>query len=107
MSEVDLEIGLFPGIPIRIKGTVETTAALKVISSETFETQIQSTHVKGSNIPLLNQFLDDPRIELPVGDFYQSAQRKVPVVPTKTFYVDEALRIVRDVDDNFFVFTRA
>jgi len=107
VSEVDLEVGLLPGLPIRTKGTVVTTASLSVVSPDTFTTQIISTHIVGSNIPFLNELLDDPKLELPVGDAYQLLLGEVPVVSTKTFYVDEAMRIVRDVDDNFFVFTRA
>jgi hypothetical protein len=106
VSEVDLEVGL-PGLPVRVKGTVCTTASLSVQSSETMMLEIKATRVKGSNVPLLNQFLDDVKIELPVGSFYQQVQGKVPQVPLKTFYLDEAMRITRDVDDNFFVFTRA
>lgn len=30
----------------------------------------------------------------------------VIIVAVQTFYVDEALRITRDIDDNFFVFVR-
>ena len=107
VSEVDLEVGLTPGIPIRMKGTVQTTASMKVVSPDMFETQIQSTLVIGSNIPILNQFLEDPKMQLPVGDIYGIVLGKPPSVTTRTFYVDEGLRIVRDVDDNFFVFTRA
>jgi len=90
-----------------VKGDVITTASLDVVSSDTFETKIESTHVEGSNVPFLNEWLDDPRLELPVGNFYKTLRGEVPVVTTKTFYVDEAMRIVRDVDDNFFVFTRS
>lgn len=107
VSEVDLEVGLVPGLPIRVKGTVISNASLRVVSTETFETQITTTQVRGSNIPIINQLLDDPKLDLPVGDFYNSVQGKIPAVPWKTFYVDEAMRIVRDIDDNFFVFTRA
>lgn len=106
-SEVDLEVGLVPGLPIRVKGTVVTTASLQVVSPETYETRIESTQVKGSNVPLLNQWLDDLKVTLPMGDLYNTVAGKVPVVPFKTYYVDEAVRITRDVDDNFFVFTRA
>jgi hypothetical protein len=107
ISQVDLQVGLLPGIPVRVEGTVVTSATLRVVSPETYETQVQTTLVKGSNIPLFNQFLDDLKFELPVGDFYKTIQGKVPVVSFQTFYVDDALRITRDVDDNFFVFTRA
>ncbi|GKZ01457.1 hypothetical protein MPSEU_001096300 [Mayamaea pseudoterrestris] len=107
ISEVDLVVGLLPGIPMRIQGTVVTESNLKVVSAETMEVSVVSTQVNGSNVPLLNQFLDDLKFELPVGDVYRTIQGNVPVVPLRTFYVDEAIRIMRDIDDNFFVFTRA
>jgi PAP_fibrillin len=106
-SELDLEVGLVPGIPIKMRGTVVTLASLKVLPPETWEVRITTTSVKSSNIPFLNEMLDDPKLELPVGDFYNSVLGKTPTVPFRTFYVDEAVRITRDVDDNFFVFTRA
>lgn len=107
VSEVDIELGLVPGWPFRVKGTVVTTASQSIRSSETTELQIQGTFVKGSNVPLFNQFLDDIKMELPFGDLLKQIQGSVPIVQLKTYYLDEGLRITRDVDDNFFVFTRA
>jgi hypothetical protein len=109
LSEVDLQVGVLPGMPFRVQGTVVTKANIEVVSRDTFEARVQTTQVKGSNVPILNQILDDfsPNLELPVDQVYQTVQGKIPVVPFKTYYVDEAMRIVRDVDDNFFVFTRA
>jgi len=106
ISEVDLEVGMLPGIPISLQGTVVSTAALNVVSDKRWELRIETTKVKGSNIPLLNTFLDDLQMELPVGNFYSSLQGGVPVIPLTTFYVDDTLRITRDVDENFFVFIR-
>lgn len=107
VSEYELSVGLMPGLPIRVKGTVVTSAELRVIAPETWELKVKGTRVKGSNVPFFDQFLDDNAVELPVGDFYQTVSGGVPIAVLKTFYVDEALRITRDVDDNFFVFTRA
>jgi hypothetical protein len=50
---------------------------------------------------------DTLKVELPVGEIYNNIMGSVPVVPFKTYYVDEGIRITRDVDDNFFVFSRA
>jgi len=83
ISEVELEVGMMPGLPFRIKGTVVTTANLKVSASETWDLEIISTQVKGSNVPLLNQFLDDLKLELPVGEVYKTVQGKVPVIKMK------------------------
>lgn len=107
VSEVELEVGLLPGFPIKVRGNVVTTASLKVAGPEAWETQIESTKVLGSNVPLLNQFLDDMQVEMPIGEVYSNIMGNVPIVKSKTFYVDEGIRITRDVDDNFFVFSRA
>uniref|UniRef100_A0A7S4ADX8 Plastid lipid-associated protein/fibrillin conserved domain-containing protein n=1 Tax=Pseudo-nitzschia australis TaxID=44445 RepID=A0A7S4ADX8_9STRA len=105
-SEVDLEVGLAPGIPFSIQGTVVSSAALNVVSDKRWELRMENTKVKGSNIPLFNQFLDNLQMEVPVGDFYNTLQGTTPVIPLTTFYVDDTLRITRDVDENFFVFIR-
>jgi hypothetical protein len=107
VSEVDLEVGLLPGLPFRAKGTVVTTASLQVVSPETWETRIESTSVKGSNVPLFNQMLEDLNFDFPVNNVYSTLLGEVPVVELKTFYVDEGIRITRDVDDNFYVFSRS
>jgi len=107
VSEVNLDVGVFPGIPIKIKGTVITEADLTMIAPEKHQVRIQKTKVKGSNIPFLDQYLDDYPIQLPVGETYERFMGSVPVSTMKTFYVDEGLRITRDEDDNYFVFVRA
>jgi len=107
ISEVDLAVGMLPGIPMSLKGTVVSTAALEVVSDQKWELQIETTKVIRSNIPLLNSVLEDYlQLELPVGDLYSSLQGTVPVIPLTTVYVDDTLRITRDVDENFFVFLR-
>eukprot|EP00804_Cyclotella_cryptica_P009527 CCRYP_006243-RA/>CCRYP_006243-RA protein AED:0.00 eAED:0.00 QI:239/1/1/1/0.5/0.33/3/2173/304 len=107
VSEYELSVGLMPGFPIRIEGTVVTSAELRVIAPETWELKVRGTRVKGSNVPFFDQYLDDNAVELPVGELYQTISGATPIAVLKTFYVDEAMRITRDVDDNFFVFTRA
>jgi hypothetical protein len=104
VSEVDLEVGLVPGLPFRVKGTVISTASLQIISPETWETRIENSQIKGSNIPLFNQILE---LDLPVRDVFTTLLGETPVVLLKTFYVDESIRITRDVDDNFYVFSRS
>ena len=97
---------MLPGLPFSIQGTVVSTASLDVVSDKRWELRIQNTRVKGSNIPLFDQFVDNLQMELPVGDFYNTVQGTTPVIPMTTFYVDDTLRITRDVDENFFVFIR-
>lgn len=83
VSEVELEVGFMPGLPFRIKGTVVTTASLNVAGSAAWELEIENTQVVGSNVPLLNQVMDDLKFEMPVGDMYKTVQGKVPVVEMK------------------------
>jgi hypothetical protein len=106
VSEYELSVGLIPGLPFVVKGTVVTSAELRVIAPETWELRVKGTKVKGSNVPFFDQFLDDNAVELPVGELYKTVNGDIPVAVLKTFYVDEAMRITRDVDDNFYVFTR-
>ena len=107
VSEVDLIVGVIPGLPFRVKGTVVTVASLTASAPETWELKVGSTRVGGSNVPLLDAWLDDAMPEVNVGSLYESATGRVPISTLKTFYVDEGLRITRDCDDNFFVFVRA
>jgi PAP_fibrillin. len=106
-SEVNLELGIMPGMPITVKGTVITKASFEIVGSEQLDLFIRTTQVKKSNVPVLDQLLDQYPFELPVGDIYNRVGGNVPVVSLKTFYVDESMRITRDVDDNFYVFSRA
>ena len=105
-SEVDLEVGFLPGMPMTMKGTVITNARFEIIGAEQWELSIDSTMIKKSNIPILDQLLDEMP-KLPVGDFYNRVRRSVPTVYLKTYYVDDSVRITRDVDENFYVFVRA
>lgn len=106
-SEVDIEVGLMGGLPFAIKGTVITGANYAVTGPEGWDLTVKSTQVKRSNVPFLDQLLDDYPLEVPVGSVYDAIRGSVPVAKLKTFYVDEAMRITRDQDDNFYVFCRA
>lgn len=106
ISEVDLEVGL-PFLPLKTSGTVITTASILIAENERMSLTVDKTLVRGSDLPVLNGLLDQIKLEIPVGDVYSSLKGQNPVIPLKTFYLDEGMRITRDVDDNFFVFTRA
>ena len=107
ISEVDLSVGMMPGMPVVLKGTVITTASIEAVSSETWEVSVKGTQVKRSNVPIVNQFLDDLTYNLPVGQFYDTVTGSTPAAPLKTYYIDEGIRITRDMDNNFFVYARA
>lgn len=107
INELDLEVGFLPGLPFKIKGTVVTTASMKIVSDKEMDLTLETTRVKRSNIPLLNQIMEEElQIELPVGEVYKTIRGDVPVIAMQTFYVDESMRITRDVDENIFVYTR-
>lgn len=105
-SEVVLDVGILPGLPVSLKGTVVSNAEVTITSAENWEVRVTDTSVKGSNVPFLDQFLDDNPIQVPIGDAYEAVLGNVPVSIMKTFYVDEGMRITRDEDDNFFVYVR-
>jgi hypothetical protein len=81
-SEVDLEVGVLPGLPFKVKGTVVTTASMNIVSDKTMELQVQTTRVKGSNIPVVNQIIEDQlQLGLPIGDMYSRVTGDIPVIP--------------------------
>mmetsp|Transcript_30359 Transcript_30359/g.68454 ORF Transcript_30359/g.68454 Transcript_30359/m.68454 type:complete len:298 (-) Transcript_30359:98-991(-) len=108
ISEYDLSVGVAPGLPVRVKGCVVTSADLSVSAPETWEMKVRGTRVKSSNVPFIDEWLDDSQVEVPVGRVYEAINGgDVPAAILKTYYVDEGMRISRDADENFFVFTRA
>lgn len=89
------------------QGTIITTASLTDVSNDTWDVTVKGTKVKGSNVAFVNHYLDDLAFELPVGDIYSMMTCSVPMSTLKTFYVGEGIRIVIDVNDNYFVSSRA
>jgi hypothetical protein len=114
-SEIDLEVGF-------IKATVITQATYDSktknnANPETMELCITSTNTKQGNLPFMDVFpsligtssflsSSSSPMELPIGQLLKNIRGNVPKVVLKTFYIDEGLRITRDVDDNFYVFSR-
>ena len=107
VSEYEVSVGLLPGLPVQVKGTVVTSADLNVLPPESWELKVKGTKVIGSNVPFLDQYLDDSNLELPVGEAYKAVSGSIPTSVLKTFYTDTGMRITRDEDENFYVFTRA
>lgn len=81
INELDLEVGVLPGLPFKVKGTVVTSASMRIVSDKQMELQLENTKVKGSNIPLLNQIMEEElHLELPVGEVYKTVRGDVPVI---------------------------
>lgn len=108
VSEVDLEVGVLPGLPVQAKGTVQDAADLEIVSPEGWACTVVETKVTNSNVPVLASMLEDGAVPgLPIRQIYESTRGAVPKAGLRTFYLDDILRITRDVDDNFYVWVRA
>jgi len=107
-SLVDISVGVMSGMPFRLKGTVVTKAKVMEVDTATWNIQVESTSIEKSNIPLINEILNNnPTISLPIGSILEQTRGSIPTFEMKTYYVDEGIRITRDVDDNFYVFSRS
>lgn len=72
---------------------------------------MDTVQIKGSNIPLLRTLLDNPNVRLKSRDLSNLFEQTIDSYTTPrpklyTTYVDDGMRIVRDVDDNVFVYGR-
>eukprot|EP00903_Cladosiphon_okamuranus_P008675 g8314.t1 len=103
VSEIDLKVGLLPGLPMALKGTVVSKARLNPTSSDSFSVAVESTSVTNNNIL---SFLDNA-VEVPVERVYSNIQGSVPESKLSTFYLDDDMRISRMSNDHVFVFVRA
>ncbi|CAB1096024.1 unnamed protein product [Ectocarpus sp. CCAP 1310/34] len=103
VSEIDLKVGLLPGLPMALKGTVVTKARLNPVSSDSFTVVVESTSVTNNNIL---SFLDGA-VEVPVEQVYSTLRGSVPEAKLSTYYLDDDMRISRMSDDHVFVFVRA
>jgi hypothetical protein len=103
------------GLPLTIDGAIVSTADATPVSDENkddWELYMDTVEIKGSNIPFLRSILDADNTKLKsrdlskilednLGDAYETPR---PLL--RTTYVDATLRIVRDMDDNIFVYSR-
>ena len=73
---------------------------------------MDTVEIKGSNVPILRNLLDSEAVMLKSRELSKVLEDNVEsyVVPKpilRTTYVDDGMRIVRDVDDNVYVYGRA
>mmetsp|Transcript_6962 Transcript_6962/g.12467 ORF Transcript_6962/g.12467 Transcript_6962/m.12467 type:complete len:376 (+) Transcript_6962:112-1239(+) len=99
------------GLPLTINGAIVSTADATPISSSDWELFMDTVEIKGSNIPFLRRILDSGNVQLKsrglskvLEDNVESYEVPKPVL--RTTYIDDAMRIVRDEDDNMFVYGR-
>ena len=99
------------GLPFTIDGSIVSTADATPISSNEWELFMDTVEIKGSNIPILRSVLDSGNVQLKSRGLSQVLEEnvdsyEVPKPVLRTTYIDEAMRIVRDEDDNIFVYGR-
>jgi hypothetical protein len=104
------------GLPFTIDGAIVSTADAAPSSSSDnnaaeWELYMDTVEIKGSNVPFLRNLLDSENVALRSRDLSKVLKDNVdgydvPRPVLRTTYVDDGMRIVRDVDDNVFVYGR-
>ncbi|KAL3823097.1 hypothetical protein ACHAXA_011149 [Cyclostephanos tholiformis] len=113
--------GYSGGLPFTIDGAIVSTADVTPIgrssysnssSSVDWEVYMDTVEIRGSNVPILRNLLDSRIVALRSRDLSRVLEENVdgyeiPRPVLRTTYVDDYIRIVRDMDDNVFVYGRA
>ena len=106
------------GLPFTIDGAIVSTAdaAVPLSSSDDddaaeWKLYMETVEIKESNVPILRNLLDSKNVALRSRDLSKVLEDdvdgyKVPRPVLRTTYVDDGMRIVRDVDDHVFVYGR-
>jgi hypothetical protein len=112
ISEFETVGAMLPGLPLTIKGTIESSADIEERSGSEITLYMDKVRIKEgtSNIPIFRTVLDQ-FTGLPIRTLASILERQLenysnprPVVRTK--YIDTHMRISRDQEDNIFVFNR-
>ena len=104
-SEVELNVGVIPGPPFSLTGTVISSADIEYEDKFTVKATFRDTKVKESPF----SFLLDQLPPLPIKQLYQtiSSGKPLPASILTTYYLDHDMRITRTLDDTVFVYTRS
>ena len=99
------------GLPFTIDGAIVSSADITPKSASDWELYMDTVEIKGSNIPILRNLLDSDNVALKSRDLSQLLEEnvdsyQVPKPLLRTTYVDGDMRIVRDVDDNIFLYSK-
>ena len=104
ISEVRLKVGLLPGVPFALEGTVVSKAAYSSPNKFTFNLDLKETYITDSNIPYISRMLNNRA--LPTGMILKRFRSDVSETKLTTYYLDDTLRISRNADGDVFVYTR-
>lgn len=111
-SEFETTVSAVPGLPVLIKGTIESKADIVEFNSDSWTLFMDKVKIKknSSNIPLLGDYLNnfDGLDSRAIGSFLETNVQsyKNPKPVFRTYYLDDELRISRDQDDNTFVYLK-
>jgi hypothetical protein len=105
------------GLPFTIDGAIVSTADVAPRTDPSssnaleWELHMDTVEIRGSNVPILRNLLDSEGVALRSRDLSHVLEEsidsyEVPKPVLRTTYVDDWMRIVRDVDDNVFVYGR-
>ena len=103
-SKVDLKVGIFPGQPFSILGTVVSTAACTIEDDYNLRLKIRDTKIEDSNLPFFKSF--ENFAKMPVSNVVETLFKKVPESLLVTYFIDDTMRITRNQDDSIFVYVR-
>ena len=130
VNEFEVKVGAVPflsdilpairysgGLPFTIDGAIVSTADVtKTMYNEDnlmmeWELFMDTVEIKGSNIPILRNILDANNVALKSRDLSKVLEDtidtyKVPKPIVRTIYVNDDMRIVKDVDDNVFIYAK-
>lgn len=103
-SKVELKVGILPGQPFSILGTVVSTASCSIEDDYNLRLKIKDTKIEDSNLPFFKSI--ESLAKIPVSNVVQTLFKKVPESLLVTYYIDDTMRITRNQDDSIFVYTR-
>ncbi len=101
------------GLPITIDGAIVSTADASPVEGNDMEwgLHMDTVEIKGSNVPILRNILDGDNAKLRSRDLSKILEDNVSMYETprpvlRNTFVDGGMRIVRDEDDNVFLYGR-
>lgn len=115
VSEFESNVAAVPGLPVIIKGTIESTAEVEFSQDNDCKTMtflMDTVRIKKgtSNIPVLDSLLDSFE-GLKTRELGDTLERVIqgysnPRPSFRTYFIDDEIRVSRDIDDNVFVYKR-